>query len=121
MVLATHHPLTAFFTGAATALGAGVSMAFSGDWPCAATSPMMAARRWRPIAAAELRGRHLPPLPFPRGAPLDGPVPDGPLPASKTASPQLGDELFARLVAYGTPHETARVTCCSSRVTWTST
>jgi hypothetical protein len=26
---ATHRPLTAFFTGAATALGAGVSMAFS--------------------------------------------------------------------------------------------
>jgi len=30
VVLATHHPLTAFYTGAATALGAGVSMAFSG-------------------------------------------------------------------------------------------
>src|SRR6201989_3197860 len=29
VVLATNHPLTAFFTGAATALGAGVSMAFS--------------------------------------------------------------------------------------------
>jgi len=29
VVLATHHPLTAFYTGAATALGAGVSMAFS--------------------------------------------------------------------------------------------
>ncbi len=29
VVLATHRPLTAFFTGAATALGAGVSMAFS--------------------------------------------------------------------------------------------
>ena len=29
VVLATHHPVTAFFTGAATALGAGVSMAFS--------------------------------------------------------------------------------------------
>ena len=29
VMLATHHPLTAFFTGAATALGAGVSMAFS--------------------------------------------------------------------------------------------
>jgi erythrin-vacuolar iron transport family protein len=29
VVLATHDPLTAFFTGAATALGAGVSMAFS--------------------------------------------------------------------------------------------
>jgi len=28
-MLATHHPLTAFYTGAATALGAGVSMAFS--------------------------------------------------------------------------------------------
>src|ERR1700746_985912 len=29
VVLATHRPLTAFFTGVATALGAGVSMAFS--------------------------------------------------------------------------------------------
>jgi VIT1/CCC1 family predicted Fe2+/Mn2+ transporter len=29
VVLATHHPRTAFFTGMATALGAGVSMAFS--------------------------------------------------------------------------------------------
>src|SRR6201991_4277926 len=29
VVLATHEPLTAFFTGTATALGAGVSMAFS--------------------------------------------------------------------------------------------
>src|SRR6195256_6624691 len=29
VVLATHHPLTAFYTGAATALGTGVSMAFS--------------------------------------------------------------------------------------------
>ncbi len=29
VVLATHHSLTAFYTGAATALGAGVSMAFS--------------------------------------------------------------------------------------------
>jgi hypothetical protein len=29
VVLATHHPLTAFYTGGATALGAGVSMAFS--------------------------------------------------------------------------------------------
>src|SRR6201982_344636 len=29
VALATHRPLTAFFTGAATALGAGVSMAFS--------------------------------------------------------------------------------------------
>jgi erythrin-vacuolar iron transport family protein len=29
VVLATHHPLTAFYTCAATALGAGVSMAFS--------------------------------------------------------------------------------------------
>ena len=46
----------------------------------------------------------LPPAPARRAA--DGPVPDGPLPTSKTASPQLGDELFARLVAYGTPHET---------------
>src|SRR5919198_2523007 len=29
VVLATHNPVTAFFTGLATALGAGVSMAFS--------------------------------------------------------------------------------------------
>jgi VIT1/CCC1 family predicted Fe2+/Mn2+ transporter len=29
VMLATHRPLTAFYTGAATALGAGVSMAFS--------------------------------------------------------------------------------------------
>src|SRR6187200_1905277 len=29
VVLATHEPLTAFYTGLATALGAGVSMAFS--------------------------------------------------------------------------------------------
>src|SRR5213594_2190403 len=29
VVLATHQPLTAFYTGLATALGAGVSMAFS--------------------------------------------------------------------------------------------
>jgi thioredoxin reductase (NADPH) len=35
-----------------------------------------------------------------------GRVPDGPLPPSKTASPRLGDELFARLVSYGTPQET---------------
>jgi thioredoxin reductase (NADPH) len=36
-----------------------------------------------------------------------GPVqPDGPVAPNKTASPQLGDELFARLVAYGTPQET---------------
>src|ERR1700722_13133394 len=37
----------------------------------------------------------------------DGPgQPDGPLVPTKTASPRLGDELFARLVAYGTPQET---------------
>jgi thioredoxin reductase (NADPH) len=36
-----------------------------------------------------------------------GPVqPDGPVAPNKTASPQLGDELFGRLVAYGTPQET---------------
>jgi thioredoxin reductase (NADPH) len=36
-----------------------------------------------------------------------GPVqPDGPVAPNKTASPQLGDELFTRLVAYGTPQET---------------
>ena len=33
VALATHRPLTAFFTGAATALGAGVSMAFSDTLP----------------------------------------------------------------------------------------
>src|SRR5208282_3469706 len=32
--------------------------------------------------------------------------PDALLVSAKTASPQLGDELFARLVAYGTPQET---------------
>jgi thioredoxin reductase (NADPH) len=32
--------------------------------------------------------------------------PGGPLVPAKSASPQLGDELFARLVAYGTPQET---------------
>src|SRR5271170_6503313 len=38
----------------------------------------------------------------------DGPKqPDGPLVPFKTASPRLGDELFARLVAYGTPQETS--------------
>jgi len=37
----------------------------------------------------------------------DVPVPPGgPLVPTKTASPQLGDELFARLVAYGTPQAT---------------
>src|ERR1700722_13887482 len=37
----------------------------------------------------------------------DGPgQPDGPLVPAKTASPRLGDELFARLVTYGTPQET---------------
>jgi thioredoxin reductase (NADPH) len=37
----------------------------------------------------------------------DGPAePGGPLFPTKTASPQLGDELFARLVAYGTQQET---------------
>jgi len=36
-----------------------------------------------------------------------GPVrPGGPLVPSRAASPQLGDELVARLVAYGTPQET---------------
>jgi thioredoxin reductase (NADPH) len=36
-----------------------------------------------------------------------GPVqPGGALVSAETASPQLGDELFARLVAYGTPQET---------------
>src|SRR3984885_5697132 len=45
-----------------------------------------------------------PPAPPWRAA--DGPVPDGPLAPSRTASPQLGDELFARLVTYGAPQET---------------
>jgi hypothetical protein len=41
-----------------------------------------------------------------RGA-AGGPVrPGGPLVPAKTASPQLGDELLARLVAYGTPQAT---------------
>src|SRR3984885_6799378 len=39
--------------------------------------------------------------------PADGSKqPDRPLVSAKTASPQLGDELFARLVAYGTPQQT---------------
>jgi thioredoxin reductase (NADPH) len=39
---------------------------------------------------------------------MDGlpPVPEGPLVPTKTASPRLGDELFARLMTYGTPQET---------------
>ena len=37
VVLATHRPLTAFYTGLATALGAGVSMAFSEGSPTPAT------------------------------------------------------------------------------------
>jgi hypothetical protein len=37
VVLATHHPLTAFYTGLATALGAGVSMAFSEGLPTPVT------------------------------------------------------------------------------------
>jgi thioredoxin reductase (NADPH) len=37
----------------------------------------------------------------------DGPLePDRPLIPAKIASPKLGDELFARLVAYGTPQQT---------------
>jgi len=43
VVLATHHPLTAFYTGAATALGAGVSMAFSEGLSIPVTSPAAAA------------------------------------------------------------------------------
>ncbi|MFZ0190937.1 MAG: hypothetical protein WAL72_28795, partial [Streptosporangiaceae bacterium] len=31
-----------------------------------------------------------------------------PLVPTSVASPRLGDELFARLLAYGTPHETQR-------------
>jgi thioredoxin reductase (NADPH) len=47
----------------------------------------------------------LPPVPWRRAA--DGSVqPGGPLVPTKTASPRLGDALFARLVAYGTPQET---------------
>ena len=37
------------------------------------------------------------------GAPVQ---PGGPLVPAESASPQLGDELFARFVAYGTPQET---------------
>ena len=41
------------------------------------------------------------------GRAADGTLrPDGPLVPTETASPQLGDELFARLVAYGTQQET---------------
>src|SRR4029077_6993173 len=39
--------------------------------------------------------------------PAGGPAqPGGPLGSPKTVSPQLGDELFTRLLAYGTPQET---------------
>jgi CRP-like cAMP-binding protein len=34
--------------------------------------------------------------------------PDKPLVPTSVASPRLGDELFARLLTYGTPHETHR-------------
>jgi thioredoxin reductase (NADPH) len=34
------------------------------------------------------------------------PVPEGPLVPTRTASPQLSEELFGRLVGYGTPQET---------------
>jgi thioredoxin reductase (NADPH) len=44
--------------------------------------------------------------PAPPWLAADGAVPDGPLVPTKTASPQLSDELFARLVSYGTPQET---------------
>ena len=47
----------------------------------------------------------LPPTP-PRRAPAWQQPADGPLVPNKTASPQLSDEQFARLVAYGTPEET---------------
>jgi thioredoxin reductase (NADPH) len=46
----------------------------------------------------------LPPARSRRAA--DGLVPDGPLVPTKTATPRLGDELFGRLVAYGTPQQT---------------
>lgn len=47
----------------------------------------------------------MPPAPPRRAAAWPQP-PDGPLVPTKTASPQLSDEQFARLVAYGTPEET---------------
>jgi thioredoxin reductase (NADPH) len=42
----------------------------------------------------------------PRRAARAPALPDGPLVPTKTASPRLSDEQFARLVAYGTPQET---------------
>lgn len=48
VALATHRPLTAFFTGAATALGAGVSMAFSEGLSDTPASP---GRSWRSPSA----------------------------------------------------------------------
>ena len=62
VVLATHRPLTAFFTGLATALGAGVSMAFSeglsdtGDL----TGQRRLPARARPEGAQRRRGGHRP-------------------------------------------------------------
>ena len=46
-------------------------------------------------------------VPWHPGPPAGGPLqPDWPLVPAKVASPHLSDELFARLVAYGTPQET---------------
>ena len=42
-----------------------------------------------------------------RRAPDGFTQPAGPLVSAKTASPQLSDELFARLMAYGTPQQTS--------------
>jgi hypothetical protein len=42
--------------------------------------------------------------------------PGKPLVPTSVASPRLGDELFARLLAYGTPQETHQAMCYSLRV-----
>src|SRR5438552_7713135 len=60
VVLATHHPLTAFYTGVATALGADVSMAFSeglSDSPSAAAPRSQAAEVscWLSLRAVVMR------------------------------------------------------------------
>src|ERR1700683_4256380 len=43
-----------------------------------------------------------------RASPTRARRPGGPLVPASEASPRLGDELFARLLAYGAPHETHR-------------
>ena len=46
--------------------------------------------------------------------------PGKPLVPTSVASPRLGDELFTRLLSYGTPQETHPAMCCSVRATKTS-